>query len=224
MDIKVIFNSFAELIKKTCPDKNPVVNVDVDVKSLEIFYPEALKVIQKDESIFSVERIMFGVNISDAWKVEEDKTELYKSNRSEWLRFLKGCFSISAIFSPTLPASLPPPYISISPGWIQSSQLFHADYPKSFHEDFYPLRIRKLGIVIYDYLHEISPYYQTKKEEAFSRLYQGENVIPEEWMDGRWLPMLQHFDPAEDPPSQASIVTYFFPLTGTLLISSKISS
>ena len=78
MDIKVIFNSFAELIKKTCPDKNPIVNTDVDVKSVEIFYPEVLKVIQKDESIFSVERIIFGVNISDAWKVEGDKTELWK--------------------------------------------------------------------------------------------------------------------------------------------------
>ena len=79
MDPKVVFNSFAELLKKTCPDKNPVVNVESDCKSFEIFYSEALKVLQKDDSIFAVERIVFGVNISDAWKVEGDKTDLWKN-------------------------------------------------------------------------------------------------------------------------------------------------
>jgi hypothetical protein len=78
MDAKAVFTSFAVLIKKTCPEKNPVVNVDENAKSFEIFYPEVLKVIQKDESIFSVERSVFGVNISDAWTVSEDKTELWK--------------------------------------------------------------------------------------------------------------------------------------------------
>lgn len=79
MDPKTVFISFADLIKKTCPDKNPVVNVNSDCKSFEVFYPEALKVLQKDESVFAVERIIFGVNISDAWKVEGDKAELWKN-------------------------------------------------------------------------------------------------------------------------------------------------
>lgn len=73
-----IFKSFAELVKKTCPEKEPVVNLDTDIKTFEIFYPDILKVIKKDETLFSVERIVFGVNISDAWKVEGDKTELWK--------------------------------------------------------------------------------------------------------------------------------------------------
>ena len=78
MDTKAVFTSFAVLIQKTCPDKTPVVNVDENAKSFEIFYPEVLKVIQKDESVFSVERNVFGVNISDAWKVEGDRTDLWK--------------------------------------------------------------------------------------------------------------------------------------------------
>ena len=78
MDAKSVFTSFAVVIKKTSPEKNPVVNVDADVKSFEMFYPEVLKVIQKDDAVFSVERNVFGVNISDAWAVAEDKTELWK--------------------------------------------------------------------------------------------------------------------------------------------------
>ena len=78
MDPKVVFTSFAVLIRRTCPDKSPVIDVESDCKSFEVFYPEALKVVQKDDSVFSVDRIVFGVNISDAWKVAEDKTELWK--------------------------------------------------------------------------------------------------------------------------------------------------
>jgi hypothetical protein len=78
MNASLSFKLFAELVKKTCPEKDPVVNVDIDVKSFEVFYPEILEVIKKDQSIFSVERTVFGVNISDAWKVEGDKTELWK--------------------------------------------------------------------------------------------------------------------------------------------------
>jgi hypothetical protein len=78
MNSQPIFKSFAELLKKTCPEKEPAVNVDIDLKSFEIFYPEILKVIKKDDSIFSVERNVFGINISDAWKTEGDKTELWK--------------------------------------------------------------------------------------------------------------------------------------------------
>ena len=38
----------------------------------------------------------------------EDKTELHKSSRLEWIRFLKGCFSISTIPPPNLsPLSSP---------------------------------------------------------------------------------------------------------------------
>ena len=79
MDHKTVFTSLAVLVKKTCPDKNPVITVDEDVKSFEIFYPEVLKVIQKDSSIFSVERIVFGVNISDAWTCKGEKDDLWKS-------------------------------------------------------------------------------------------------------------------------------------------------
>lgn len=91
MDALVVFKSFAELVKKTCPDKNPVVDIAADVKSFETFYPEALKVVQKDVSVFSVDRIVFGVNISDAWKTEGDKDELWKQFHTSLLAsFLQG--------------------------------------------------------------------------------------------------------------------------------------
>jgi len=91
MDALLVFKSLAELVKKTCPDKNPVVDVAADVKSFETFYPEVLKVIQKDVSIFNVERTVFGVNISDAWKVEGDKDELWKHLHTSLLTsFLQG--------------------------------------------------------------------------------------------------------------------------------------
>jgi len=91
MNTSVIFNSFAELIKKTCPEKEPIVNVDADVKNLEVFYSEALKVMQKDESVFNVERIVFGINISDAWKVDGDKSDLWKHLHTSLLSsFLHG--------------------------------------------------------------------------------------------------------------------------------------
>ena len=91
MNASVILNSFADLIKKTCPEKDPRVDVESDVKSFESFYPEILKVIQKDLSIFSSERTVFGVNISDAWKVEGDKTDLWKQLHTSLLcSFLHG--------------------------------------------------------------------------------------------------------------------------------------
>jgi hypothetical protein len=91
MNTSVILKSFADLIKKTCPEKEVHVDVESDVKSFETFYPEILKVIQKDVSIFSSERTVFGVNISDAWKVEGDTTELWKQLHTSLLcSFLHG--------------------------------------------------------------------------------------------------------------------------------------
>ena len=50
----------------------PVINLDVDVKYIETnFYPDALKILQKDASFFEKERVLMGVNLSDLWKTEK---------------------------------------------------------------------------------------------------------------------------------------------------------
>jgi hypothetical protein len=50
----------------------PVINIDDDVKYIETnFYPDALKILQKDASFFEKERILMGVNLCDLWKTEK---------------------------------------------------------------------------------------------------------------------------------------------------------
>ena len=50
----------------------PVINIDDDVKYIETnFYPDALKILQKDASFFEKERILMGINLSDIWKTEK---------------------------------------------------------------------------------------------------------------------------------------------------------
>ena len=93
------------------------------------------------------------------------------------------------------------------------SQLFHPDYPKGFHQDFYHLRIRKLGMIIYDYLFENSIYYTAMKEDVERRLNNGEEVSSqEEWMNGLWMPRLCQLDPSE--ANSNYIKSKFFSLEG----------
>ena len=71
-------------------------------------------------------------------------------------------------------------------------------------------------MLIYDYLHEKSIYYQYKKEEMEQKLITGESVSPEDWMIGIWMPMMEQVDPAEHQNKKDSITSKFFPLTGNL--------
>jgi hypothetical protein len=59
-------------------DIEPVINIDDDVKYIETnLYPEALKVLQKDESLFDVPHVIMGVNLSDLWKTEKMPKETF---------------------------------------------------------------------------------------------------------------------------------------------------
>ena len=77
---------------------------------------------------------------------------------------------------------------------------------------YFELRIRKLGIYVYHYLHEKCLIYQTIKDEVETRINKGEEIEPEDWMDGQWFPTQKQIDPASynDVRSQS----IFFPLTG----------
>ena len=77
--------------------------------------------------------------------------------------------------------------------WISESKLFHEKFPKSVHQEFFYLRILKLGVVIYHYLHEKSYYYIHAKE-----YHESHNDRPEDWMDGAWFPNEEMIDPASN--------------------------
>ena len=74
---------------------------------------------------------------------------------------------------------------------------------------------------IYDYLHEKCLIYQVVKQQVEERIMKGEEVEPEEWMDGQWYPSREQIDPASGndgdpafyPPLSTSL---FFPLKGKL--------
>jgi len=56
----------------------PVINIDDDVKYIETnFYPDALKILQKDASFFEKERILMGINLSDIWKTEKMPADMF---------------------------------------------------------------------------------------------------------------------------------------------------
>ena len=123
---------------------------------------------------------------------EEEETQaqnpMQRKARLEWLSFLKV--------------------------WVNDSQLFHPDYPKSFHRNHYILRIRKLAYIVYDYLHENCLVYQLIKSDVERRVNDGEDVYAIDWMDGQWFPTANQIDPAceTDDPS----TSLFFPVDGKL--------
>ena len=71
-------------------------------------------------------------------------------------------------------------------------------------------------MLIYDYLHEKSIFYQSKKEEMEQKLIAGEGVSPDEWMTRIWMPRIGQVDPAEDQNKKESTNFKYFSLTGNL--------
>ena len=56
----------------------PVIKIDDEVKYIETnLYPEALKILQKDETLFEVPRIIMGLNLSDLWKTGKMPKETF---------------------------------------------------------------------------------------------------------------------------------------------------
>lgn len=78
MDTTKIFEGFINELRKVFPDSTPVLSLEEDVKHIETFYPDALKILQREDSFFSVERKLFGINLSSLWSREVPKDDLWK--------------------------------------------------------------------------------------------------------------------------------------------------
>jgi hypothetical protein len=80
MDTTKIFQSFVDEIRKAFPDTSPVLNLEDDLKTIETFYPDVLKILQRDDTFFSEKiRTLFGVDLSSLWAREKaPKEELWK--------------------------------------------------------------------------------------------------------------------------------------------------
>ena len=65
MDTTKIFQSFVDDVRKACPDTSPVLDLENDLKTIETFYPDALKILQRDDAFFTEKvRVLFGVDLS----------------------------------------------------------------------------------------------------------------------------------------------------------------
>lgn len=76
MDAQKIFTDFLIDLKSTFSVFKSIGDVDVDkvAAELEVFYPDALQVLQKDTSFFDTPRIVFGKDLSTIWETTEETT------------------------------------------------------------------------------------------------------------------------------------------------------
>ena len=73
METKDVFDNFLNELKVTPPDYN----IDEEVKYLEThFYPQALKILQRDETFFDTPQLFCKVNLSEFWKQEGSNHEM----------------------------------------------------------------------------------------------------------------------------------------------------
>jgi hypothetical protein len=78
MEASKIFNDFATDLKTTFSISIAEIDVDETAKHIEKnFFPQVLKIIQKDDTFFAEERSVFAVNLSSLWSSSElsDKTK-----------------------------------------------------------------------------------------------------------------------------------------------------
>jgi hypothetical protein len=76
MDTSKIFQSFIDEIRKAFPDTSPVLTLEDDLKTIETFYPDVLKILQRDDTFFSEKtRTLFGVDLSALWVRENAPKE-----------------------------------------------------------------------------------------------------------------------------------------------------
>ena len=59
-----VTEAFGQFCKEVFPDETIELNPDVNTSEFESFYPSIVHIIQKDNTFFSVERIVFGKNLS----------------------------------------------------------------------------------------------------------------------------------------------------------------
>ena len=93
MDTIKILQAFADDLRKAFPELDPKVTLEDDLKTIETFYPDVLKILQRDSTFFTdSERTLFGVNLSNVWGQETTlKEDLWKGFQSSMLAgFLHG--------------------------------------------------------------------------------------------------------------------------------------
>lgn len=79
MDTTKIFEGFINEIRKAFPDVSPIPNFEDDLKTIETFYPDALKILQRDDTFFTEKtRTLFALDLSSLWKREGPKEDLWK--------------------------------------------------------------------------------------------------------------------------------------------------
>jgi hypothetical protein len=79
MDTTKIFEGFVNEIRKAFPDVSPVPNFEDDLKTIETYYPDALKILQRDDTFFTEKtRTLFSLDLTALWKREGSKDELWK--------------------------------------------------------------------------------------------------------------------------------------------------
>uniref|UniRef100_A0A6C0CHS8 Uncharacterized protein n=1 Tax=viral metagenome TaxID=1070528 RepID=A0A6C0CHS8_9ZZZZ len=79
MDTTKIFEGFLNEVRKAFPDVSPVPKFEDDLKTIETYYPDALKILQRDDTFFTEKaRTLFGVDLTALWKRECPKEELWK--------------------------------------------------------------------------------------------------------------------------------------------------
>jgi len=101
--------------------------------------------------------------------------------------------------------------------WLQESTLFHKDYPRSQNTSYYELRVEKLAIEIFKYLHEKCMYHQILQDD-------NQRESPKTWMKGHWFPSLRCCDPAhfsenDEQDDDEYFEDYIFPLEGKINFS-----
>lgn len=75
-----VLESFKKEIADTFTDVSPVINLDADMKAVESYYSDALKIIQRDATFFDVDRPLMGVNLSDLWKTGKMPADSFWKN------------------------------------------------------------------------------------------------------------------------------------------------
>ncbi len=70
MDPTQTFQEFHTYLAVSAP-----LNVDTAIEEIETFYPDILKLVQKDDTFFDVDRTLFGINLSDR---TDDRDTLWK--------------------------------------------------------------------------------------------------------------------------------------------------
>lgn len=108
--------------------------------------------------------------------------------REEWLQFLKV--------------------------WWMDSNLFHHDFPKSQNESFQEMRLTRLSMEIYNYLHENCLVHVELLKRFEDEGSHWTKESPWNWMLGHWFPRFASIDPEYDRENEL-FDSYIFSFKGT---------